>query len=56
VLHTAAGAAFRGFAVVVPVDGMSSSSIYAEQYTAWHRVNAPRLGDRVKLTRIDMIK
>jgi len=56
VLHTAAGAAFRGFDVVVPVDGMSSSNIYAEQYTAWHLVNAPRLGDRVKLTRIDMIK
>lgn len=56
VLHTAAGAAFRGFDVVVPVDGMASSNIYAEQYTAWHLVNAPRLGDRVKLTKIDMIK
>jgi nicotinamidase-related amidase len=56
VLHTAAGAAFRGYEVVVPVDGMSSTNLYAEQYTAWHLTNAPRLGDHVKLTKIDMIK
>jgi nicotinamidase-related amidase len=56
VLHTAAGAAFRGFDVVVPVDGMSSTNVYAEQYTAWHLANAPRLADRVKLTKVDMIK
>lgn len=56
VLHTAAGAAFRGYEAVVPVDGMSSSNIYAEQYTAWHLTNAPRLPDHVKLTKIDMIK
>jgi nicotinamidase-related amidase len=56
VLHTAAGAAFRGYDVVVPVDGMSSSNIYAEQYTAWHLSNAPRLPDHVKLTKVDMIK
>src|ERR1700688_4046567 len=56
VLHTAAGAAFRGYDVVVPVDGMSSTNIYAEQYTAWHLSNAPRLPDQVKLTKVDMIK
>jgi nicotinamidase-related amidase len=56
VLHTAAGAAFRGYDAVVPVDGMSSTNIYAEQYTAWHLANAPRLADRVKLTKVDMIK
>lgn len=56
VLHTAAGAAFRGFDAVVPVDGMASSNIYAEQYSAWHLANAPRLADRVKLTKVDMIK
>lgn len=56
VLHTAAGAAFRGYEVVVPVDGMSSTNIYAEQYTAWHLANAPRLPDHVKLTKVDMIK
>jgi nicotinamidase-related amidase len=56
VLHTAAGAAFRGYEVVVPVDGMSSTNLYAEQYTAWHLANAPRLPDHVKLTKVDMIK
>jgi nicotinamidase-related amidase len=56
VLHTSAGAAFRGFDAVVPVDGMSSSNIYAEQYTAWHLANAPRLADRVKLTQVNLIK
>jgi len=56
VLHTAAGAAFRGYDVVVPVDGMSSTNLYAEQYTAWHLANAPRLPDHVKLTKVDMIK
>jgi nicotinamidase-related amidase len=56
VLHTAAGAAFRGYDAVVPVDGMSSTNLYAEQYTAWHLTNAPRLPDHVKLTKVDMIK
>lgn len=55
VLHTAAGSAFRGYDVVVPVDGMASETSYAEQYTTWDLVNAPRLADRVKLTRIDWI-
>jgi nicotinamidase-related amidase len=56
VLHTGAGAAFRGYDAVVPVDGMSSTNLYAEQYTAWHLANAPRLADHVKLTKVDMIK
>lgn len=55
VLHTAASAAFRGFDVLVPVDLMASETPYAEQYTAWHLVNAPRLGERIKLTRLDWI-
>ncbi|MBN1828740.1 MAG: isochorismatase family protein [Deltaproteobacteria bacterium] len=33
VLHTATGAAMRGFNIVVPVDGMSAGALYAEQYT-----------------------
>ena len=56
VLHTATGAAMRGFDVVVPIDGMSSSEMYAEQYTAWHLVNAPGTRRRTRLTRIDMIQ
>lgn len=55
VLHTAAGAALRGYDVVVPVDGVSSSNVYAEQYTAWHLVNAPGIKKRTTLTRMDLI-
>ena len=29
---------------------------YAEQYTAWHLVNAPRIGTLVTLTTIDDVK
>jgi len=46
----------RGFQVIVPVDGASSSTTYAEQYTAWHLTNAPTISQAVTLTRIDMIK
>ena len=56
VLHTTAGAALRGFKVIVPVDGVSSSSTYAEQYTAWHLANAPRIGAQVTLTKTDLIR
>lgn len=59
VLHTASQAAFRGFKVVVPVDGMSSpnaNTLYSEQYTAWHLANGPGLANTVTLTKIDMIK
>jgi nicotinamidase-related amidase len=59
VFHTASQAALRGFTVAVPVDGMSSpneSTLYTEQYTAWHLANAPVFGGRVTLTRTDMIK
>ena len=55
VVHTAAGAALRGYNVVVPVDGFSSSSVYAEQYTAWHLVNAPGIKKRTTLIRMDLI-
>ena len=54
-LHTAAGSAFRGLGVIVPFDGMAAETLYAEQYTAWDLVNAPRLPDKVKLTKIDTI-
>ena len=55
VLHTAGAAALRGFAVVVPVDGMSSDEIFPELYTAWHLSTAARIADKVTLTKIDMI-
>jgi nicotinamidase-related amidase len=56
VTYTASAAALRGFKVIVPVEGMSAENTYAEQYTAWHLVNAPRVGAQVTLTRIDMIR
>jgi len=55
VLNTGAGSALRGFKVIVPVDGMSSSTTYAEQYTAWHLGNSPRVGPQVTLTKIELI-
>jgi nicotinamidase-related amidase len=56
VLHTSATAAFRGFKVIVPVDGMSAENLYFEQYTAYHLTNAPGLSTAVTLTKSDMIK
>ena len=56
VLGTLIGAAVRGFKVIVPVDGMSGDIPYAEQYTAWHLVHAPRIAASVTLTKIDDVK
>ena len=55
VIHTATGAAMRRFNVIVPVDGMSAGTLYAEQYTAWHLINAPGSRRRTTLTKFDMI-
>lgn len=55
VLETAAAAAFRGFAVVLPVDGMASASDYALQYVAWDLTHAPRLGDAVTLSALGLV-
>ena len=56
VLYTASGAAMRDLKVIVPLDGISADLPYAEQYTAWHLVNAPRIGTAVTLTTIDDVK
>lgn len=56
VLNTGSQAAFRGFQVVLPVDGMSSEDTYFEQYVAHHMTTAPGVGARVALTTVDMIK
>jgi nicotinamidase-related amidase len=55
VLHTGAAAALRGFSVIVPVDGMSSDTLFPELYTVWHLATAARISDRTTLTRIDMV-
>jgi nicotinamidase-related amidase len=55
VLYTASGAALRGMQVIVPVGGISAENTYAEQYVAWHLLNAPRISTLVTLTKIDLI-
>jgi nicotinamidase-related amidase len=55
IILTGSAAAMRGFDVIVPVDGVSSSSLYAEQYTAWHFKNAPTISQRTTLTRTDLV-
>ena len=55
VIFTASGAVMRGFNVVVPVDGMSSSQPFGDQATAWILANLPGGADKVTLTRSDMI-
>ncbi len=55
-VYTGGEAALRGFKVIVPVDGMSAVDPYAEQFTAWQLVNAPRVVPQVTLTRMDMIR
>ncbi len=55
VLYTASAAALRRMKVIVPVDGMSAENIYAEQYVAWHLLNAPLISPLVTLTKIDLI-
>ena len=55
VLHTATGAALRGLQVIVALDGMTSATLYAEQYTAWHLLNAPGTKGKVALTLFKLI-
>jgi nicotinamidase-related amidase len=56
VLNTASHAAFQGMNVVVPVDGMSSTDLYAEQYVAWHFTHAPGVSPKTTLTEFSKIK
>lgn len=55
VLYTASGAAFRGMHVVVPLEGSSAGSEFAEAATAWILSNAPAVGAKTTLTKMDMI-
>ncbi len=55
VLDTATDAALHGLDIVVPVDGLSSTEPYAEQYVAWHLTHAPGVSQKTRLTRIDAI-
>jgi nicotinamidase-related amidase len=55
VLNTGAHAALTGYRVVLPVDGSSSSTTYAEQYTVLHLASAPRIGPQTTVTRSDLV-
>jgi nicotinamidase-related amidase len=56
VLYTASAAALRKLAVIVPVDGFSSDTPFAELVTAWLLTNAPvSVSSHVTLTKTDMI-
>jgi nicotinamidase-related amidase len=56
VLYTASGAALRGMDVVVPVDGMSSSSAFTDLATAFTFTDAPSVSKKVTLTKLNMVK
>jgi nicotinamidase-related amidase len=56
VLMTASDSAQRGFKVVVPVDGISAPSRYAEQFSAWELASGPIIASKITLTTIDMLK
>lgn len=56
VLNTASQAAFRGFKVIIPVDGMSAETPYYEQYTAVQLATSPGVGQQTTLTKIDLIQ
>ena len=55
VLHTATAAAFRGYRVIVPVDGVSANERYAKQYTARHMLNSPGTRNRAILSGAGLI-
>lgn len=55
-LHTAAGAAMRGYKVIVPVDGMPGDSPFTEAYSIWHMTHAPASAGNIALTKTDMVK
>jgi len=55
VLHTATGAAKRKLSIIIPVDGISSTYPYEEQYTVWHLMNAPGTRRGVILTKTEKI-
>jgi len=56
VLATGEDAALHGMNVVVPVDGVSSTDIFAEQYVTWHFANAPGVAQKSTLTTAAQIK
>jgi nicotinamidase-related amidase len=56
VLCTGTDAALKGYHVVLPVDGISSADLYSEQFSVWQLAHGPTFGQRVTLTKVDMVK
>jgi nicotinamidase-related amidase len=56
VLYTGSHAGMIGLNVIIPVDGLSSGDLYAEQLTVWQLAHGPGFGKQVTITRSDMIK
>ena len=56
VLNTATAAVLRGLKVILPVDGVTASDTFTEQYVAWHMVNAPAVGPNTTLTKFELLK
>ena len=56
VLNTATAAVLRGMKVILPVDGVTASDTFTEQYVAWHMANAPAVGPNTTLTKVDLLK
>ena len=42
--------------VILPVDGVTASDTFTEQYVAWHLVNAPAVGPNTTLTKVELLK
>jgi nicotinamidase-related amidase len=56
VLNTATAAVLRGLKVILPVDGVTASDTFTEQYVAWHMANAPAVGPSTTLTKFELLK
>jgi nicotinamidase-related amidase len=56
VLYTASQAAFLGYKVIVPVEGSSAESLFAEQATVWTLANAPGVSLNTTITKFSMIE
>lgn len=56
VLMTASEAALRNYDVIVPIDGISDSDVYREQYSVYQLAVASTISQRITLTRVNMMK
>jgi nicotinamidase-related amidase len=55
VLQTATEGTFRGFKVIVAVDGMPGESAFTEAFTAWDLAHGPTVSANATLTKTDLI-